>query len=65
MNLFLKLKIIEKFGTQGDFAQTIKVDETLVSKIIRGRRTLDPEKQHIWARALDCVPEDIFKENRS
>ena len=56
----LKAKIFEKFGTQGDFAQAVNVDETIVSKIIRGRRKLDFKKQSIWAAALRCKPKDIF-----
>ena len=60
MNFLLKTRIIEKFGTQVDFAQEIKVSETLVSKIIRGRRTLDPERQLIWAKALGSNPKELF-----
>jgi plasmid maintenance system antidote protein VapI len=60
MNWELKQRIIEEYGSQVDFAQTIKVNETLVSKIVRGRRTLDPERQLIWAKALGCKPNDIF-----
>lgn len=60
MNKKLKAKIFEKFGTQGDFAQAVSVDETFVSKIIRGRRKLDPDKRFIWAKALGCKPKDIF-----
>jgi plasmid maintenance system antidote protein VapI len=50
MNWELKQRIIEEYGSQVDFAQTIKVNETLVSKIVRGRR----------AKALGCKPNDIF-----
>jgi len=64
MNLKLKEKIVEKYGTQADFAQVIEMDDSLISKIIRGRRKLDPEKQIEWANALGCQPKDIFKENR-
>jgi plasmid maintenance system antidote protein VapI len=60
MNKKLKAKIIEKFGTQAEFAQAIKTDETIISRIIRGRRTLDSDKQFIWAKALGCKPKDIF-----
>jgi plasmid maintenance system antidote protein VapI len=60
MNWKLKQRIIEEYGSQVDFAQTIKVNETLVSKIVRGRRTLVPEKQLIWAKALGCKTKDIF-----
>ena len=60
MNKKLKAKIIEKYGTQADFAQTIKTDETIISRIIRGRRTLDPDKQFEWAQALGCKLKEIF-----
>jgi plasmid maintenance system antidote protein VapI len=62
MNKKLKAKIFEKFGTQGDFAQAVNVDETIVSKIIRGRRKLDSDKQFIWAEALGCKPKDLFSD---
>ena len=65
MNLKLKAKIIEKYGTQADFAPVINTDESLISKFIRGRRKLSPENQTIWANALDCKPSDIFEECRS
>jgi plasmid maintenance system antidote protein VapI len=63
MNKILKAKIIEKYGSQADFAQAIKTDETIISRIIRGRRTLDSETQHTWARVLGCNAEDIFNES--
>ena len=62
MNKILKAKIIEKFGTQADFAQTININEELVSRIVRGRRTLNSETQRKWADVLECKPGDIFKE---
>ena len=60
MNLKLMAKIIERYGTQADFAQVVDMDDSLISKIIRGRRTLDPDKQFEWAEALDCSAKDIF-----
>lgn len=60
MNLKLKARIIERFGTQADFGEAIGMDDSLISKIIRGRRTLNPEMQLIWAKALGCNPKDIF-----
>ena len=45
LNKRLKARIIEVHGTQGDYAEDIGEDETLVSKVIRGRRTLSHEKQ--------------------
>jgi hypothetical protein len=40
MNRRLKGKIVEKFGTQWDLAMAIGTHEALVSRVIRGRRTL-------------------------
>jgi transcriptional regulator with XRE-family HTH domain len=60
MNKDLKAAIFKEFGTQGDFAQAINVDETLVSKIVRGRRKLDQEKQLVWAEALNSTPKELF-----
>ena len=60
----LKSKIFLRFGTQADFAQAIGMDETLVSKIIRGRRTLAPDKQIIWAQALDSTPRELFRQEQ-
>jgi plasmid maintenance system antidote protein VapI len=62
MNLRLKARIIELFGTQSDFALTIGADESVVSKIVRGRRTLTAEDQKRWAEVLQTSPEKIFGE---
>jgi predicted rRNA methylase YqxC with S4 and FtsJ domains len=60
LNLKLKARIIEKYGSQVDFSEAIKIDETLVSKVVRGRRKLKPAIQRLWADALQCKPKDIF-----
>lgn len=60
MNLSLKIKILEKFPSQADFAQVVNADESTVSRIIRGRRALDPDKQFIWAKALNSTPAELF-----
>ena len=56
MNKKLKAKIIEQFGSQADFAQEIQVDESIISRIVRGRRVLSPEDQAMWCRILECDP---------
>ena len=61
MNLKLKAKIIEKFGTQADFASVLKGDESFVSRVIHGRRYLSAEKQKAWANILDCEQNQIFE----
>ena len=60
MNVKLKLKIIEKYGSQADFAQALKINETAISRIIRGRKKLPDDQRKIWAKALHCDPDDIF-----
>lgn len=60
MNKTLKLKIIEIFDTQADFAQALGMDESYVSRVIRGRRELDLPSQNRWAELLKCKSENIF-----
>jgi hypothetical protein len=52
MNLRLKAKIVEIYRTQADFAQAVGIDDTIVSKIVCGRRDLPVEKQEKWAALL-------------
>ena len=60
MNKQLKARIIEIFGTQADFAQALGIDESFVSRVIRGRRELDTAKQNRWAELLRCKSDNIF-----
>ena len=62
MNRKLKAKIVEKFGTQADFAQAIEIDETIVSRVVRRRRSLNPAAQKTWGKALSCNPKEVFEE---
>ena len=59
-NKKLKLKIIEKYGSQVRFAYENKENEALVSKVIHGWRELDPERQVVWADALGSTPRELF-----
>ena len=52
MNWKLKERIVEHFGTQADFAQKAGVDETIVSRVVRGRRVLSESEKSRWARIL-------------
>ncbi len=63
MNKKLKGKIIEEFGSQSDFAQAMKLDESVISRIVRGRRSLSAEDLKKWSRVLGCGPE-VFEEKR-
>jgi transcriptional regulator with XRE-family HTH domain len=60
MNKALKVRIIEIFGTQADFAQALGADESFISRVVRGRRDLDKVDQNRWAKALKCKRETIF-----
>ena len=59
MNKKLKGRIIQLYGTQADFSTKIKKSEAVVSRIIRGRRTLSKDEQKVWAKALKCRPKDL------
>ncbi len=59
-NTRLRLRMLEKFGSQVDFSQVAEVNETIISKVLNGRRKLRPEEQLRWAGLLGCNT-DIFK----
>ena len=60
MNLTLKAKIVEKFGFQWKFAQAADVHESIVARVIRGRRELSEEQKRTWAELLGCRAKDIL-----
>jgi transcriptional regulator with XRE-family HTH domain len=60
INKKLKAKIVEVYGTQADFAQVAGMDESLVSRILRGRRPLDAEGQKKWAKLLKANVGDLL-----
>jgi transcriptional regulator with XRE-family HTH domain len=60
MNLKLKGKIIEVYGTQADFAQRINKDESYVSRVVRGRRNITQNEQDNWAGLLGVGRRDLF-----
>ena len=60
MNKRLKARIIELYGTQADFAAKLKVDDSLVSRVVRARRVLTMADQQRWAEALNCSVAELF-----
>ena len=52
-NKKLKGAIISIFGTQGDFANRMKVSESVVSRVITGRWTLTDREKKQWAKVLN------------
>lgn len=62
MNKTLKAKIVEKFGSQVEFAKAIGEHEPIVSRVIRGHHYLSAEERLRWAIALGCEDaESIFQ----
>jgi len=59
MNLKLKAKIIENYGSQYKFAHALGVREIEVSAFVRGHKSLSPEKRREWARLLKCKAKDL------
>jgi hypothetical protein len=59
-NKQLKLKIIEIFGTQADFARAVDENESFVSRVIRGRCEIGQVKRGRWAKILRCPPSQLF-----
>ena len=57
MNTILKCEIIKKFGTQADFAAAAGIQESVVSGIVRTRRTLSEKEAKRWCGVLG-FPED-------
>lgn len=52
MNRLLKGKIVEKFGSQFEFARFIGEHESIVSRVLRGHHTLAVRDRVKWAQAL-------------
>lgn len=65
MNWTLKEIISDRYRTQSDFANAIKRPETVVSKVVRGRRALPAEERQRWADALGVDADRLFGEEAS
>ena len=61
MNRQLKALIIGRFGTQTNFAKIAKEPEPVISRIIRGRDPLSPERALKWSKILGCKIQQINK----
>jgi plasmid maintenance system antidote protein VapI len=60
----IKIAILRKYPTQGDFAQEIPVHESFVSQVLRGRRQLSPSQAERWVELLNCQPEILASVTR-
>lgn len=55
----LKGRIIEKYGTQGKFAEAIGLSENSTSKKLKGLFGLSQEDMEAWAKLLDIDRDDF------
>jgi len=60
MNWKLKKRILEFYQSQANFAEAAKVHDSMISRVVRGRRKLSIEEKKRWALLLRCKPEQIF-----
>jgi transcriptional regulator with XRE-family HTH domain len=60
-NLVLKARIIERFGTQTDFARLLGMSEDRLSKLIHGRLKPREDERKTIARKLGAAPEELFQ----
>ena len=59
-NRVLRSKIIELFDTQGEFAKMINLDQTTLSRIIRGQRKPTYDQVILFVNVLKTSKERLF-----
>lgn len=62
-NFKLKARIIEKFGTQADFARLIGMQEQRISRFIHGRTMPNEAERQQISRRLGVAQGEIFSTN--
>jgi transcriptional regulator with XRE-family HTH domain len=62
MNLRLKVEILRQYPTQCDLARDLKVSESLLSKIVRGRHVPSPELRRALAQKLRVSEGELFND---
>ena len=60
MNLKLKMAILKRFPCQADFAQVVGMGETVLSRIIKGRRFPTAVQKQIMAEKLGVPETELF-----
>ncbi len=56
----LRKLVRDQFDSQANFAMFIGAQESLVSRVLNGRRHLRTNEKMLWAQALKCEPREIF-----
>lgn len=62
MNMALKLAIVQSGKSQVQIATEAGLDDTLLSKFVRGWRTPDADQAKAIAKALKAKPSELFAE---
>lgn len=60
MNTRLKIKILERFGTQVRFCRKAGLHESQVSRVVRGHIAPPKDERARWAKLLGCRVAEIF-----
>ena len=55
----LKGRIVEKYGTQGAFAEEVHCSLSFLSQYLNGKKKLDQPTMDTWMRALDIPVTEI------
>jgi hypothetical protein len=55
-----KLRILERFDSQENFANALGYHQTKLSKQLRGKYPVRPDEQTLWAKLLKCEPQELF-----
>lgn len=60
INFALKKQIVKKYGTQRAFSEHVDINETIISDLVRGRRSPSDDTRRKIASALGVMVEDVF-----
>jgi transcriptional regulator with XRE-family HTH domain len=63
MRAVLKVAILQKYGRQADFAEELGLCETILSRIVCGRRAPTEEQKRIISRKLGVSESELFQQN--
>ncbi len=62
MNLKIRAKIIERYGSQANFSTVVKRDEAFISRVLHRRRYLTMEEAERWGELLGInTPMEFIK----
>ena len=61
-NPALRNAIMEQYITQGQFAKAARVDEAIISRIVRGKRKATLNQKEKFAELLNKPMEELFND---